>query len=283
MRDFHTARKSAALAAGTAAMFLWLSGEAVASSIPMPAGSRSWILVSGSDCDDDGPQGQIDRAHCAGEVSLLNQPGDLGHNMLSVPSYDIYAGASIGVDAMHGSLQATPAYQFTFLDMSMIDTYTLNSHSLPVGMTVPVTVNFHAEGTLIPENFFLSYYGGGTLQIKIGNYFNPEPIVIPENNRVNNPFGPDSSALFSVGYAPSGDPIPIDLTATHTFDAAIGTPFDLAFWIGARAAAATVDFSNTATIAFTVPEGTFMTSLGGGGNPTPTEQSTWGAVKATYR
>lgn len=256
-----------------------------ASSISMPAGARSWIVVSSGDCDDDG-QGTVDRGHCAAAVSELNQAGDIGHDIY--PNYQILANALIGPDAMHGSVQSTPNALFVFLDMSMIDTYTLSSSSLAAGTVVPVTVSFHAVGNLFPQGIYsnsgvLLGFGGGVFTTRIGNGFNSAPIVIPENSRVSGPLSATASATFSLFNAPSTATIPLDLTATHTFDVTIGTPFDLAFYLGARPSAATIDFSNTASILFTLPEGTVMTSTGGYGNPTPVRKASWGAVKALYR
>jgi hypothetical protein len=242
-------------------------------------------VLSASDCDDDG-QGTEDRGHCAAAVSELNQPGDIGHDIFL--GYQVLAGASIGADAMRGSVQTTGAGLFAFLYMSMVDTYTLSSSTLPPGTAVPITVSFRAVGSMIPEGIFfpsgpLAGYGGGSFQIKIGNAFSTEPFMIPESGRINSPFEPTASASFFLSNAPSAAPIPLDLTATHTFDATIGAPFDLAFQLQATPKAATIDFSNTAMIGFAVPEGTVITSTGGFGNPTPVQETSWGRVKALYR
>lgn len=242
-------------------------------------------MVGAGDCDDDG-QGTADRGHCAAAVSELNQPGDVGHDIFL--GYQILAGASIGPDAMRGSVQTTGGSFFAFLYMSMVDTYTLNSSTLPPGTDVPITVSFRAVGSMIPEGIFfpsgaLAGYGGGSFQIKIGNAFSPDPFMIPESGRINSPFGPTASASFFLPNAPSAAPIPLDFTATHLFNVTIGTPFDLAFQLQAIPAAATIDFSNTASIQFTLPEGTAITSTGGFGNPTPVQETSWGRVKALYR
>lgn len=278
-------RSTALRAAAAAILILSPLGVARASSIPMPAGSRSWIIIGAGDCDDDG-QGTVDRGHCAAAVSQFIQPGDIGHNIYQ--NYQILAQADITAQAFHGSVQTTGGSQFAFLDMSMVDTYTLNSASLPAGTVVPVTASFHATADLIPEGIFSSSgvllgYGGGAFTIKIGNYFNPSPIVIPENTRVQNPFGAGAEPSFFTFPSPGPATTPLDLTATATFDVTIGTPFDLAFYLGARPAAATIDFTHTATIGFSVPDGTYMTSTGGFGGPTPVQRETWGGVKALYR
>lgn len=262
-----------------ALLTLILAGAAQAASLSMPAGARSWIVVSSSDCDDDG-SGTADRGHCVAAVSVLNQAGDLGHDIFA--NYQILASASIMPDAMRGSIQSTPAHLFVFLDMSMIDTYTLQSSTLPAGTVVPVAVTFRAVGTMYPENFFSTAWGGGTFAIRIGNSFSNSPIVIPENNRVNAPFGAGASASYFINLAPNGTPIPLDLTAVYAFDAAIGTPFDLAYYLGARPAASTIEFSNTANISFTLPEGVAISSTGGYGLPTAVVPATWSEVKARY-
>lgn len=252
-----------------------------ASTIPMPAGSRSWILVGSSDCDDDGPNANVDRGHCVGAVSELNQPGDIGHGQLA--NFEIFASAAIGPDAMHGSIQTTSA-QFATIHMSMVDTYTLSSDVLPIGTVVPITVTFHAVGTMYPVATCCGAYGSGSFDIKIGTFFSPDAIVVPEGSRVGGALGPDASAQLPFVYPRfSGADVPMDLTATGTLDVAVGTPFDLTYQLGAGAIKSTMDFSNTATISFILPPGTSLTSTGGYAAPVPTQTETWGGLKARYR
>ena len=259
-------------------------GPALASTIPMPAGSKSWIMVSGGDCDDDG-QATVDRGHCIAAVSQLTQTGDIGHNVFQ--NYSIFANAAIGTQTMRGSVQSTGG-PLAFLDMSMVDTYTLNSNTLPAGTVVPITVSFEAAGDLNPAGIFsnsgtLLGFGGGTFSIRIGDTFNPSPIVIPENVRVSGPFGPTASASFVLINAPSTATIPMALTANQTLDVTIGTPFNLAFYVGARSGNATIDFSHTAVVSFAVPSGTSISSTGGFAGPTAVTHKSWGALKAHYR
>jgi hypothetical protein len=276
-------RKATLCAAGTALLFLTGPGILEASSIPMPAGSRSWILVGAGDCDDDGPNANVDRGHCIGAVSNLDTPGDVGHGQIA--NYNILVNASVGPETFRGSIAVNLA-PYTFLDMSMIDTYTLNSvsSSVPAGTVVPVTVSFHAVGTLTPFNYFSTAWGGGFFGISIGTTMNPDPIVIPENTRVQGILGPDASKSLFIGTPnPGGGAIvPLDLLATHTMNVTVGTPFDLAFYMGVRPSASQIDFSHTATIGFSVPEGTIMTSTGGFGQVVPVQPTTWSGLKARY-
>jgi hypothetical protein len=273
--------KSFVCAAAFVILLSSLPGWVQASSISMPAGSRSWILVGSSDCDDDGPNANVDRGHCVGAVSELNQPGDIGHGQLS--NFEVFAGAAIGPDAMHGSIQTTSA-QFATIHMSMVDTYTLNSTVLPVGTVVPITVSFHAVGTMYPVATCCGAYGSGSFDIKIGTFFSPDGIVVPEGSRVGGSLGPNSSAQLPFVYPRfSGADVPVDLTATGTLDVAVGAPFDLAYQLGAGAIKSTIDFSNTATISFILPPGTSLTSTGGYADPVPVEAATWGGLKARYR
>jgi hypothetical protein len=267
-----------ALGALAALALLLLAATVEAATIPKPDGARSWILVSGSDCDDDGPNVNVDRGHCIGEVSVLDTPGDLGHGQIP-NAFEQYAGAMIGPEMMRGYIETT-ASQFGWLDMSMIDTYTLISSTLPVGTVVPITVSFRAVGTMYPAFICCGGYGSGAFSIDLGTTFNPDPIVIPENTRVGNLL--DSKAIPFVYPRNSSADVPIDLTATHTMDVTIGTPFDLAYQITANVAKARIDFSNTATINFVVPEGTQMTSTGGYGAPVPVVRSTWSHLKTRF-
>ena len=273
--------KSFVCAAALLILLPSLPSSARASSIPMPAGSRSWILVSSSDCDDDGPNANVDRGHCVGAVSELNQPGDIGHGQLA--NFEIFANATIGPEAMWGSIQTTNA-QFATIYMSMVDTYTLSSNVLPIGTVVPITVSFHAVGTMYPVYVCCGAYGSGAFDIKVGTSFSPDAIVVPEGSRVGGPLGPDASAQFPFVYPRStGDDVPLDLTATGTLDVAVGTPFDLAYQLSAWPIKSTIDFSNTATISFILPPGTTLTSTGGYGDPVPVQTETWGGLKAQYR
>jgi len=225
-----------------------------ASTIPMPAGSRSWILVSSGDCDDDGPNVNNDRGHCAGAVSRLNPSGNIGHGQIQTPyGYEIFVDAAIEPEAFRGFIQTTAAYD-AFLDMAMIDTYTLNGSTLPAGTVVSITVTFHAVGTMHPAPILPGLYGSGVFAINLGSSFNPNPIVIPENTRVQGTF-PNGSAQ---------------------------TPFDLAFYLAARPKFSTIDFSHTATIGFTLPDGTSITSTGGYGEVVPVQPETWSGVKARF-
>lgn len=269
-----------------ALLSLALAGPSQASSIAMPAGSKSWIMVGAGDCDDDG-QATVDRGHCAADVTHLNQPGDIGHGRIGEP-YSITCDAEIMVDAMHGIIQTAGNGSYAFLDMSKIDTFTLNSTTLPGGTVVPITVSFHAVAEMTPGPITTSTgailgYGGGYFGVRIGNAFNPDPIVIPENTRVNGPLSPGASAQYFISNAPNSTVIPLDLTATHTFDAAVGTPFDLAFYLAARPSRSTIDFSHTARIEFSIPQGTNVTSTGGYGVVTPVRNATWGRLKTIYR
>jgi hypothetical protein len=278
-----TTRETTRSALGAlAALALLLSAATVeAATIPKPDGARSWILVSGSDCDDDGPNVNVDRGHCIGEVSVLDTPGDLGHGQIP-NAFEQYAGAMIGPEMMRGYLETTNA-QFGWMDMSMVDTYTLISSTLPIGTVVPVTVSFRAVGTMYPSFVCCNAWGSGAFSIKIGETFNPSPIVIPENTRVGSLPSPTASAALPFVYPRnSGADVPIDLTATHTLNVTIGTPFDLAYQITTNAIKSRIDFSNTATINFVVPEGTQMTSTGGYGAPVPVVRGTWSHLKTRF-
>jgi hypothetical protein len=265
------------LAAGTL-LLAAQSGTANASSIPKPAGARSWILIGSSDCDDDGPNVNNDRGHCIGAVGELLQAGDLGHGMLN--PYAIFSNVRVGPETIRGSIQVV-GNPFTFLDISHLDTFTLNSKSVPAGTVVPITVTFRAVGTMLPGPV-ANTFGGGTFDIRISNTMLDDPIVIPENARVGGPLGPNASRSFFQWPSPSGTPIPLDHTAFHTMDVTVGQPFDLAFYLAARPSAATIDFTNTATISFTVPDGTYMTSAGGFGQSVPVQPTTWGGLKARH-
>lgn len=262
-----------------AALALLMSAVPVeAASIPKPDGARSWILVYGADCDDDGSNAHVDRGHCIGAVSVLDTPGDLGHGQIP-NAFEQYAGATIGPEMMRGYLQTTGS-QFGWMDMSMVDTYTLISSTLPVGTVVPVTVSFRAVGTMYPDFVCCNAWGSGTITVKLGQTFNNDPIVVPENTRVGNLL--DSAALPFVYPRASAAEVPIDLTADHTMNVTIGTPFDLAYQITTNAIKSRIDFSNTATINFVVPEGTQITSTGGYGAPVPVVRSTWSNLKSRF-
>jgi hypothetical protein len=259
-----------------------LAAPAFAATIPMPAGSRSWILVSGSDCDDDGFNVNNDRAHCTGVVSQLMAAGDIGHGVLG-PTYAIVADATIGPEFLRGSIAATGGFSTTFMDLSVIDTYTLHSPTLPPGTPVSVTVRFRAEADLIPRPVATAY-GGGVVAIRIGDAFNPNPIVVPENTRVLGNLGPTASAQ-AVHIAPLFSPavIPIDIEATNTFTAFIGVPFDRAFYLGARPGGSEIDFHNTGTIRFDLPQDVTITSTGGFGSIVPVAPTTWSGIKSRVR
>lgn len=278
-----TTRVTPRSAPGVLAALALLMSTAMAegATIPMPDGARSWILVSGSDCDDDGPNVHVDRSHCIGDVSVLDTPGDLGHGQIP-NEFEMYANATIGPETMRGYLQTTNS-QFGWMDMSMVDTYTLVSSTLPIGTVVPVTVSFRAVGTMTPAFVCCSAWGSGSFSVKIGQSFNPAPIVVPENTRVGNVPSPSATASLPFVYPrSSGADVPIDLTATHTLNVTIGTPFDLAYQITTNAIKSRIDFSNTATINFAVPEGTQMTSTGGYGAPVPVVRSTWSNLKSRF-
>lgn len=252
-----------------------------ASSIGKPADARTWILVSSGDCDDDGPNANVDRGHCVGVVNNLAQAGDLGHGQFG-GNFSLFGAASLDAESFHGSIQTTEA-QFGYLHMSMVDTYTLHSQDLPVGTIVPVTVTFQSEGTMQPVFVCCGAYGSGVFEIRIGSTYIMDPIVVPEGSRVGGPLGPNSSAALPFLYPrASAAAVPLDLTATATLDATIGTPFDLAYALYAAAIKSTIDFSNTAHISFTLPDGVTITSTGGYGQVVPVEPTTWSSVKNRF-
>jgi hypothetical protein len=259
------------------------AAESGASSIPMPAGSRSWILVSAGDCDDDGPNAHVDRGHCVGAVSQLLPAGDIGHGQLG-GNYQIHADAVIGPEVMRGSVATFGGFPFAFLDMSMIDTYTLHSATLPVGTPVEITLRFEAEATLTPQ-FNVLAFGGGAFEIRIGDGFITAPIQVPENTRVTGSpnLGPAASAQVFYGIPqPNGNPIAIALDTFNTFTAQIGVPFDRAFHLGARPGGSIIDFHNTASISFDLPADVTVTSTGGYGATVSVAPTTWSAVKARF-
>jgi hypothetical protein len=260
------------------ALLLFSMASADGATIPKPADARSWILVHGSDCDDDGQSAHVDRGHCIGEVSDLDTPGDLGHGQWG-PTLEILGAATIGPEMIRGSFQTT-ATAFAWFDMSMVDTYTLNSSTLPPGTVVPVTVSFHAVGTMYPDFVCCGAYGSGVVEIKVGSSYNMDPLVDLESYRVGNVQASDV-LLFEYPRFSSA-PVPVDLQASHTMDVEVGTPFDLAYYLGARPFKSTIDLSNTATISFSVPEGTQITSTGGFGSPVPVVPSTWGGLKSRF-
>ncbi|MDZ4805883.1 MAG: hypothetical protein SGI90_13570 [Candidatus Eisenbacteria bacterium] len=267
--------------AATLAAATLLSATSIvgASTIPMPAGARSWILVSGGDCDDDGPNINVDRGHCIGAVSQLLPAGDIGHGQLG-GNYSITADAMVGPETIRGAAATFGNFAFAFLDISMIDTYTVSSKTLPNGTVVPVTVTFDAEAVLTP-NPVASSFGGGVFGIRIGSGMNTAPIVIPENTRVFGDLGPAASSQIFLGIPqPNSTPQPLHLTATYSFNATIGTPFDLAYYLAARPGGSIIDFHNTASIGFTLPPGTAITSTGGYGNTTPVAPVTWSGLKS---
>ncbi|HEX7878498.1 MAG TPA: hypothetical protein VF720_03765 [Candidatus Eisenbacteria bacterium] len=272
-------RRPAAL---SAALLLLGLGSARASSIEMPAGSRSWIVVASSDCDDDGPNVNVDRGHCVGAVSQLLPAGDVGHGQFG-PGFAIVADATIGPELFRGSVRSTGNFTNTFVDMSMIDTYTLHSKTLPEGTTVSVTVHFEFEATLTPI-FNVLAFGGGAVSIRIGDGFQTAPIVIPENTRVTGNLGPTASQQVFYGVPqPSGAPIPIHLSATNSFTAQIGVPFDRSYFLGLRPASSEIDFHNTGTIGFDLPDGVTITSTGGFGAVVPVAPASWSAIKSRVR
>jgi len=254
---------------------LFVAADVHSSSIPMPDGSRSWILVNSGDCDDDGPNNNVDRGHCIGAVSQLNVPGDIGHDHFT--NYTIAADATIGPENFRGSITVHGG-PFTFLDMAMIDTYTLQSATLPPGTPVEITVRFQGVATL--TGFFNGLgFGGAQFGVRIGDGFQAAPIVIPENTRVTGNLGATASQQVFIFPTPSGVPIPLDLTATNTFTAQIGVPFDRSFYMSARPSNAEVDFHNTGTISFDLPAGVTVTSTGGFGSIVPVAPATWSAIK----
>lgn len=266
------------LAVGAVALFLAGQGAAQAADIGMPSGSRNWILVRAGDCDDDGPNVNVDHGYCIGAVTVLNQPGDIGHDVRD--DYEIFASALIGPEAMRGSIQTTRTYS-AFLTLSMIDTYTLSSATIPAGTVVPITVSFHALGTLSPGLFCCGLYGGGGFSIKIGTAFIPDPFVVPEGSRVGGGIGPNNAAnVYYPILTANGADIPLDLLATMTMNVTVGTPFDLSYQIEAVPQLSTIDFSHTATIGFTLPAETTISSTGGYGAIVPVEPSTWSGLKS---
>lgn len=264
--------------AGALVLVLAAFSTVQAAIIGMPNGSRSWILVRAGDCDDDGPNVNVDRGYCIGAVTILDQPGDIGHNQIA--NYDIFADATIGAEMFRGSLRTTNVYA-AFMDLSMIDTYTLASTTLPSGTVVPITVSFHAVGTMYKGLICCGLYGGGGFSIKIGTAFIPDEIVVPETSRVGGGVGPSYSAqVYYPTHTSDGADVPLDLLATMTFDVTIGTPFDLAFNINAVSQKSTIDFGHTATIGFNLPAGTTISSTGGYGAVVSVEPTTWSRLKS---
>jgi len=93
--------------------------------------------------------------------------------------------------------------------------------------------------------------------------------------------GPAASSQIFLGIPqPNSTPQPLHLTATYSFNATIGTPFDLAYYLAARPGGSIIDFHNTASIGFTLPPGTAITSTGGYGNTTPVAPVTWSGLKS---
>ncbi len=251
-----------ALATSAAALLLGWPATAPAANISMPPGSRSWIYLESSQCQD----GTGD--DCTGGVTSIS--GSYGFQSA------ISVNASLNANQMNMLLAQTNTSGYAFLYSSMIDTYTLHSSNLPDGTPVTVTVNFHVTGSLNPLPWPIGgVFGGGDVMARIGTTFDGTA-----------GFPPAASAqqqLSAIAPLPTGTPIPIDLTPNWTFTAAIGTPFDLSYEVAPNVTDASIDLSHTAAISFVLPSGVTITSTGGYGTITPAPAKTWGRLRQIYR
>ena len=255
----------------TLVLLLALTGRALAANYVIPPGAPSWLQVEGSPCTD------ANGDDCIGGVGSIS--GTYG----SPPTISVNATAD--ANAMHGLFTETSTLGI-FLYMSMYDTYTLHSNTLPVGTMVPITVSFHLVGTLQPLPWgCCGVFGGGFLTIRISDSWNGDPGVAPETGRVGSERTPSARKDLpnqQVVHSTSAA-IPVDLPATWTVNEPIGTPFVLAYQLQTTLYASSLDFSHTASIGFELPQGTTITSANGYGSVTAVKGDTWGRLKQRYR
>jgi len=240
-----------------------------AADISMPADARSWILLTSPDCENTASG----RGHCAGDVSALIDTG----NLSLLGNYPVYCTARLDANGMHGDVLSSPAE----VEMSMIDTYTLHSSTVPDGTVVPVTAVLHMTG-LLTRGPSGPFWGGGNISTHIGNSWNPAPILSTESTRVPAASGTVQSQFVFTSTVPTA-PVPLDIQSTYSFDAVVGTPFNVGYYLEATASASEIDFSHSASIQIQVPDGIMVTSTGGYGAPVPVQPETWGRLKSRYR
>ncbi len=83
-------------------------------------------------------------------------------------------------------------------------------------------------------------------------------------NSVSMGFKSGFSYLSSFGFAPNAGPLIVDQTALHVFSVVPGVSFEVDINLDLLSLAAGIlDFSSTATLGFTLPEGYYLTSEGG--------------------
>jgi len=178
----------------------------------------------------------------------------------------------LGAAAFHSSLTGNVAPE---IDLAMKDTYTV--HGTATGL-FPVTSTFHVTGTAssVPFGASNQAFTGGQVVLNIG-VLNIDPAaLIPTVD----PFG---SGPGSITHAQQSLPvlvqsgafsIPIDVTATYTTMVAVGSIFDIAYFMSSDSGRGTIDLSHTATISFTTPDGIFLSSaMGGQFGDVPTSQT----------
>ncbi len=220
-------------------------------SLPMTPGARSWMAVDSNGCGITG--------HCIAvgnnlNVSLID----------SVDGWTGFATGSTGADALHGSLSTTgPNFMSTNLVISKIDTFTLHSATISDGTTVSASASLLVEGTLTtgPTG------SRAIVQAGFGDWNTASVITPGEGNRISLNSAPQSflRTLFQNGAASS--PQSISGVATFPITVTLGTPFDLGMTLRLTTfGSASADFSNTATLSFSLPGDVTISSVDGFGS-----------------
>jgi hypothetical protein len=263
MRTSSSERVWSGLAVAVALGIRTFAQTAEAAPIAMPAGSTVWMHFEASACPD------ADGDDCIGSnLPGIAPPNGIPLTTITNSSSQFATGYA---EVLPDRVRTFVSGNFTsFLRASFQDTYTV--HGAATG-SFPITVTLSADGvartvniggTFLPHRLTVANVG-----VEIGT-FNASAVAMQEQFRVS-PFSPATEAVWTHPTVAQSSPfeVPFGLAASHTLTAGVGDVFDLAYGINSAFGSGEIDMLGTAEIAFTLPDGVWITSSLGG---------SWGAV-----
>lgn len=228
---------------------------AVASQIPMPAGSRVWMMLTSNACDLGDGSDCIASNHYG-----VNPPNGIPLSTFRESNGTYVTGAA---EVLPGQLRSyLTSNSGSFMYVSMFDTYTVHGTASTL---FDITVHLGATGSVNSiVNGTRELLVGGLVGVEIGNWSPSTDPAFHEQFRVN-PFTPANAASqtfptavdVSVSY-------PVNVATSYTRTVGVGDVFDIAYGLNSSVTIGSIDLLHTAVISFDLPEGVYLTSALGG-------------------
>ena len=223
---------------------------------PLPSGTDTFMALTagGQDC---GVSTSLDAVDCASTTSTSFSADATG-----IFTNSLHATASLSTTAMHAELHSLPAPALVngsyipggegWLSGVFFDNLTLSGPT----STVQIGISIHSEGSAsrIPGGFSKASWF-----VAVGAR-NPTPndCYCVLGDFLGTPIVQDGGSFFSFLHGP--DSATVNQTATANFTANVGSAFELGYEFLIHGSQSDIDFGNTFTIDFIVPDGYTLTS-----------------------